>query len=419
MRNQKMIMGLLISSILAAMLAGCNGNAPSLNKAETKPPGSTASLETERAALDINEAAVLYIGEPDHLREVSVQDAATAEELIAAIAKETGWNLTLAQTPAAGELQDTLKIALAADSAIYNAPPEQQKDSYHVFDSEDYVLTVLNSVSETLCRNLDLDGVYFTSPDGGVLTLTNGGYSFCYSNIYCWDYAFARDCNEPLPQDELGPVFLGPNGVPIVEGPNTMEIVFKRSNVQQMPGTLTIYNEDGSVYETIATDDTTKMRSEPVPDYQRNYYNLKAEEGTFFHIFPAKDFEAEKKYSVDISAGAFAADGGLKLGEITKEQWTFYCIDMKLTVTPKLGNEPVIKVGEPVTYHFKFSDDVKRIYVQGPEGDADYSCSAKELTSDGDIVFIPGKTGKTNWVINVELKDGNIIGLSESPTVIE
>ena len=43
----------------------------------------------------------------------------------------------------------------------------------------------------------------------------------------------------------------------------------------------------------------------------------------------------------------------------------------------------------------------------------------KELTSDGDIVFIPGKTGKTNWVINVELKDGNIIGLSESPTVIE
>ena len=278
MRNQKMIMGLLISSILAAMLAGCNGNAPSLNKAETKPPGSTASLETERAALDKNEAAVLYIGEPDHLREVSVQDAATAEELIAAIAKETGWNLTLAQTPAAGELQDTLKIALAADSAIYNAPPEQQKDSYHVFDSEDYVLTVLNSVSETLCRNLDLDGVYFTSPDGGVLTLTNGGYSFCYSNIYCWDYAFARDCNEPLPQDELGPVFLGPNGVPIVEGPNTMEIVFKRSNVQQMPGTLTIYNEDGSVYETIATDDTTKMRSEPVPDYQRNYYNLKAEE---------------------------------------------------------------------------------------------------------------------------------------------
>ena len=65
MRNQKMIMGLLISSILAAMLAGCNGNAPSLNKAETKPPGSTASLETERAALDKNEAAVLYIGEPD------------------------------------------------------------------------------------------------------------------------------------------------------------------------------------------------------------------------------------------------------------------------------------------------------------------------------------------------------------------
>ncbi|RHB39272.1 hypothetical protein DW886_23775 [Enterocloster aldenensis] len=131
------------------------------------------------SALIKNGAAVLYIGEPGHLREVSVQDVATAEELIDAIAKETGWNLTLARTPAAGELQDTLIIVLAADSAIYNAPLKQQKDSCHVFDSKDYVLTVLNSVSETLCRNLDLDGVYFTSPDGGVLNLTNGGYSFC------------------------------------------------------------------------------------------------------------------------------------------------------------------------------------------------------------------------------------------------
>ena len=120
---------------------------------------------------------------------------------------------------------------------------------------------MLNSVSETLCRNLDLDGVYFTSPDGGVLTLDKRRLQLLLFQYLLLGLCFARDCNEPLPQDELGPVFLGPNGVPIVEGPNTMEIVFKRSNVQQMPGTLTIYNEDGSVYETIATDDTTKMRS--------------------------------------------------------------------------------------------------------------------------------------------------------------
>lgn len=92
---------------------------------------------------------------------------------------------------------------------------------------------------------------------------------------------------------------------------------------------------------------------------------------------------------------------------------------MKITVTPKLGHEPVIKVGKPVTYHFQFSDDVKRVYVQKPEGDADCSYSPKELTSDGDIVFIPNKPGQTNWVVSVELKDGNIISFSETPAVTE
>lgn len=419
MHNQKIIMRLLISSILAAMLGGCSGNIPPPSQTDTKLPSSTASLETESSDLDKNGAAVLYIGNPDHLQEVSVQDAATAEELIVAIAKETGWNLSLAQTPAAGELQDTLKIALTADSAIYNAPPEQQKDSYHVFDSEDYVLTVLNSVSETLCRNLNLGGVYFTSPDGGVLTLKNGDYSFCFSNIYCWDYYFAKECNEPLSEDEIGDVFVNPNQGPILEGPNTLKIVFKRQNVQPMAGTLTIYNEDGSVWETISMNDSSRMRTVEVSEYERNYYNLKEGEGTSFHFFPAKKFEAGKEYSVSVSEGAFTAEGGLKTMEIIKDTWFFHCIDMGLTVTPELGHEPVIKIGEPITYHFKFSDDVKRVYVQVPDGDIDYSYSVEELTSDGDIVFTPNKLGKTSWEISVELKDGSIIGFTETSTVVE
>lgn len=67
----------------------------------------------------------------------------------------------------------------------------------------------------------------------------------------------------------------------------------------------------------------------------------------------------------------------------------------------------------------QFSDDVKRVYVQVPEGDADYSYSPKELTSDGDIVFTPNKLGEINWTVSVELKDGNIISFSETPTVTE
>lgn len=418
MRHKTRIQGLLIYSMLTVTLAGCSGNTSSSNPTDVNPPSTTAS-DAGSLAPDKNGTAALYIGAPGHVKEVSVPDASTAEQLIAALAKETGWNLTLAQPPAAGELQDTLKIAFAEGSAIYSAPPNPQKDSYHVFAGEDYILTVLDSVSETLCKNLDLTGVYFTSPDGGVLTLENGGYHFCYSNLYCWDYVFAQECNEPLPENEIGDVFTNPNQGPILEGPANLEIVFKRANVKPMAGTITIYDGDGSVLETMATNDSAKVRLEDVSDYDRNYYNLKEGEGTSIHIFPTKDFEAGKKYSVSVSEGAFTAANGLKSKKIERHQWSFYCIDMKITVTPKLGHEPVIKVGKPVTYHFQFSDDVKRVYVQKPKGDADYSYSPKELTSDGDIVFTPNKLGEINWIVRVELKDGNIISFSETPTVTE
>lgn len=422
MRNQTTIKGLLISFVLVLALSGCSKNPSSSGRTDAQTSGSSsaASLETGSSAPEEKATTTLYIGDPDHLKEISIQNAATAKELIAALAKETGWNLNLANAPTAGALQNTLTVALAAKSAIYTAPPEPQKDSYHVFDSEDYVLTVLNSVSETLCRNLGLDGVYFTAPDGGVLSLTNGDYSFCFSNIYPWDYSLAKYCNKPLPQDRLGAFYASPEGSSsTVAGSVTLALVFQRSNIQVMPGTLTIYNDDGSILETIATDDSTKVQSEPVSDRDRNYYNLKEGEGSYFRIFPTKDFDAGKKYSVDVTAGAFAAEGGLKSEELTRNQWSFECMNMKATVTPRLGNKPVIKVGEPVTYHFEFSDDVKRISIKEPAEDAGYSCSVKELTSDGDIVITPNKPGEISWQIDVELKDGNIINMTENPTVVE
>lgn len=420
MCNKKAILGLLFSAALMAALTGC-GKAPlSSNPADVKQTDTAAvTSEAESPAPETAKEAVLYIGAPDQPKTVSIPNAGTAEELIGALSKETGWNLSLSLPPAAGELQDTLIIALSADSAIYNTPPEQQKDSYHVFDSEEYVLTVLNSVSETLCRNLDLNGVYFTSPDGGLLSLENGGYSFCYSNLYCWDYAFAKNCNQPLPEDEIGDIFISPSQLPIIEGTCTLTVMFKRPNMQPGDGSLTIYNEDGSVLETISVNDTEKVQSGDITDYERNYYCLKKGEGTSFHFYPENDFKAGNTYSIGVSEGAFLAEGGLKTQEIAPESWSFPCLDMKLTVTPKLGHWPVIKAGESVTYHFQFPDSVVRVYVEEPDTPANYSCSARELTSDGDITFTPNKPGEVSWEVKVELDDGNIVSFMETVTVTE
>ena len=420
MCNKKAIRGLLFGSVLLAALAGC-GKAPlASHPADVKQTDTAApSSEAESTSPEAGKDAVLYIGAPEQQKTVSIQNAGTAEELIQALSKETGWNLSLSLPPAAGELQDTLIISLSADSAIYNSPPEQQKDSYHVFDSEEYVLTVLNSISETLCRNLDLNGVYFTSPDGGFLNLENGGYSFCFSNLYCWDYAFAKGCNQPLPEDDIGDIFVSPSQLPVIAGACTLTIMFKRPNIQPGGGNLTIYNEDGSVFETIPVNDTDKVQSGDITDYDRNYYCLKNGEGTSFHFYPEHDFEAGHTYSIGISEGAFIAGEGLKFQEITPESWSFPCLDMKLTTTPKLGHHPVIKAGESVTYHFQFSDGVVRVYVKEPDNQTDYSCSVKELTADGDITFTPNKPGEVSWEVKVDLEDGNIISFIETVTVTE
>lgn len=416
---KKIITGLLLFSVCALLLAGCAGQGASSAEAKGKKADSSAtSTEKQSSAGDKKGDATLYIGEQDHLKKVSVQNASTAEELIAALAKETGWNLTLAKPVTDGADSDTKTVAFATASAIYSAPPDPQKESYHVYDSEEYVLTVLNSVSETLCKNLDLKGVYFTAPDGGVLTLENGGYNFSYSNIYEWDSSFAKAANQPLPDDSIGVLWVAPDSqTEAIGGSMNLNIVFKRPNVQLGTGNVTLYNGDGSVREVISIRDPKKVKIGEVTDHDRNYYNLKKGEGSLFRISPTEDFKPGATYSVSVDAGAFTAAGGLKNNAIPKDQWHIRCADLKVTTTPKLGHEPVGKVGEPITYHFQFADDISRIYAEEPEHSGDYSCSVKELTSDGDMVFTPKKPGQMSWTINVVFKNGETTGMTENLTV--
>lgn len=153
-------------------------------------------LEEKTPAPD-TKTVTLAIGRPDALKQVSVSlDAdteVTPDVLLEALAKETGWNLSVA-TPVTMDADGNAVVALAEDGSIYGKPPANQKDDYHVYDVDDWIYTVLNSIDATFKAN-GIAGVRFTAPDGGDISLTNGDVHFALKNDFVWDYDAAYALN--------------------------------------------------------------------------------------------------------------------------------------------------------------------------------------------------------------------------------
>ncbi|MEE0509904.1 MAG: S-layer homology domain-containing protein [Peptococcaceae bacterium] len=153
-------------------------------------------LEEETPAPD-TKTVTLVIGRPDALKQVSVSLDADAEVtpdvLLEALAKETGWNLSLA-APVSLDADGNAVVALADDGSIYGNPPENQKDDYHVYDVNDWIYTVLNSMDATFKAN-GIAGVRFTAPDGGDLSVSNGDVQFTLPSDFVWDYDAAYALN--------------------------------------------------------------------------------------------------------------------------------------------------------------------------------------------------------------------------------
>lgn len=153
-------------------------------------------LEGKNPAPD-TKTVTLAIGRPDAMKQVSVtMDAdtdVTPDVLLEALAKETGWNLSVA-APVTMDADGNAVVALAEDGSIYGKPPANQKDDYHVYDVDDWIYTVLNSIDATFKAN-GIAGVRFTAPDGGDISLINGDVHFALKNDFVWDYDAAYALN--------------------------------------------------------------------------------------------------------------------------------------------------------------------------------------------------------------------------------
>ena len=85
----------------------------------------------------------------------------TPDDLIAALAELTGWDLTLAQP--VEKVEDGYSLVFTGDCSLVVGPPDPQKEEFHVMDQSQLVQTALDSIRQTLRVQSLADG--FQEPD--------------------------------------------------------------------------------------------------------------------------------------------------------------------------------------------------------------------------------------------------------------
>ena len=279
-------------------------------------------LEDDTAPVDpTGETVQLKIGRSEHLQTVEASvDEVTPDNVIAALAKETGWNLDLAK-PVSVDENGIATVAFAADSGIYGEPPEPQKDAYHVYDVEDWIYTVFNSVAESLQAN-GATYVCFTAPDGGKLVIDQGDVHVYLMPTFQWNEAQAYQSNH-LDEDAGGMVLPTPYGEGNMMGVDALVIYFDAEDVTPQNGTATVYDANGDVVMTVDLSDEDLVSVDRGDHAAEMLSELSAmynfQTGTVLLIQLPEPL-TEGDYSANLSAGVIVDSDGHSSKAIT---WTF------------------------------------------------------------------------------------------------
>lgn len=198
----------LLALILCAVLAGCGPSAPSRTPAPQDPPGAaTAPSPVEApdspAPPADEQTAALYIGtKAGGFSEypMTYEGELTPETLIQGIADLTGWDLTLAEPVVTGK--GGMSVCLSGESALFNGPPDPQKDQFHMYSAEQLAETILDSIQKTLQEGFTLEGgspdaldIWYYMEGERPLELPGLGLSWALDQPYQW----AEAKREPAP----------------------------------------------------------------------------------------------------------------------------------------------------------------------------------------------------------------------------
>ena len=158
-----------------------NGTSSSAEPAEkTALSESSASAETSSEAEE--KTATLYIGMDGQFKEYSATYSGelTPLFLVSQISQLTGWNLDLADEITSGK--GGMTVSFAETSALVVGPLDPQTPDFFVYDNNQLIRTILDSVQHTLQYNFvdpekgdpssldiyfNLDGEAIVIPDSG------------------------------------------------------------------------------------------------------------------------------------------------------------------------------------------------------------------------------------------------------------
>ena len=157
---------ILFALTFCIALAGCNQPAPPQGGDPSIPqetPGSVSTTPVEKPTEPTppanEQAATLYIGtKAGGFAEypMTYEGDLTAEKLIQGIADLTGWDLTLAEEVTSGK--GGMSVCLSSESALFNGPPDPQKNEFHMYDVGQLAETILDSIQKTLQEGLTGEG---------------------------------------------------------------------------------------------------------------------------------------------------------------------------------------------------------------------------------------------------------------------
>ena len=325
---------------------------------EPEPP--TPDAETVR----------LVIGLPDAMTTVETTlEENTPQALIAALAEETGWDLTLAQDVTSDE-NGIATVALASGSSLYGA-------ALGGVAADDWPFYLCNSIAETLQAN-GAAGVRFTAPDGGKLVVENANGRFCLMPGFVWNYDLAVATNTAQ-SDALTPVIGAPNGQPVPTGTDTLLLIFPADGVTAQSGSLTVYDADGNVAVRLDVSDAIVVDGAEM-GLDPEAYNF--ESATTFSI-PLSEGLAPGSYSVHVDPASFAAPDGRLSEEILRDSWNFEVAAYGVSGSTLPDETPtILQLGQ--TYSMD-------IAIDGSDCDkAVVTCKDAYITSDTAILTASG-----------------------------
>lgn len=139
----------------------------------------------------------LYIGMAGNFTTYAYTGEVTPENLVSAISKLTGWDLTLAS--AIESDKDSITVTFSKKCALYSGPPSPQNEEFFVYDIAQLAQTILDSIQMTFQQNfVDVQAgenpaslkVYYKAENGGPIYLDVIDKTIPSDEPYSW---YAQD----------------------------------------------------------------------------------------------------------------------------------------------------------------------------------------------------------------------------------